>query len=366
MGSYDRHGARRRVALLAVIQTILLTASLVLSPALIIAQDAEADAAASPASTEASPAVEEPMAAEPVSAAEPEPAPADDPKAGGPRPDEAASPAKAEEPKEPQADSQPAPPVKAEEPQAAPDPAPPAKAEEPQAGEAAPQAQADQDPKAKEPKEPKAKDPIGEGKAEAGPAEVAPVEPERKLFISSEPKTLDLTIGESARLSAWLCSVGEVAFGSDDEPGTADDSCVPAKDAAWSVEPVSAASFGKDETAKTRLTAEAATGDAARVIAELGDYTDSTKLTIAAAPEPKAVDGSKSEPGDGEVADVEQPAPVEDSKFDKERQGPKAEGSEVEEQPVAAEAPAGALQEPTVAQEPIVAEAPWSLKLPGR
>ena len=159
------------------------------------------------------------------------------------------------------------------------------------AADPAPQAEPDKEPKAdKEPKPDKA--PAEEAPAaaqEPAPAqEAAPAEPELKLFIYSEPKKLDLTVGDTAKLSAWLCPPGDGHFGADEEPATADDTCAPAKDAAWSVEPASAAALGKDEGVKVRLSADSAVDDA-KVIAELGDLKDNAKLSIKAAPAPEPV-----------------------------------------------------------------------------
>ena len=67
-----------------------------------------------------------------------------------------------------------------------------------------------------------------EPKAEEPAPEVAPAEPERRLVIDSEPRKLDLLVGDTARLSAWLCPVGEAPFGPDEAPATADDACAPA------------------------------------------------------------------------------------------------------------------------------------------
>ena len=160
------------------------------------------------------------------------------------------------------------------------------------AADPAPQAEPDKEPKAdKEPKPDKA--PAEEAPAAAQEArepapEAAPAEPQLKLFIYSEPKKLELTVGETAKLSAWLCPPGDGHFGTDEEPATADDTCAPAKDAAWSVEPASVASLGKDEGAKVRLTADSPVDDA-KVIAELGDLKDNAKLSIKAAPAPEPV-----------------------------------------------------------------------------
>ena len=178
------------------------------------------------------------------------------------------------------------------------------------APEPAPQAQPDKGPKADKEQKPD-KAPAEQAPAEQAPAaaqeapaepapEVAPAEPELKLFIYSEPKKLDLTVGDTAKLSAWLCPPGDSHFGIDEEPATADDTCAPAKDAAWSVDPANVASLGKDEGVKVRLSADNAIDDA-KVIAELGDQKDTAKLSIAAAPapEPVVVEEPKADQGQG-------------------------------------------------------------------
>jgi len=268
----------RLAALLAVLQVVLLASSLLLAPALVIAQDA--DASVQPAAAEPSTAPEPEVAAEPAPAAEaptpqepaPEPVPAEQPKA---------------------------------EPEATPaqEPAPEPKAQEPA-----------QEPKVQEPeadKEPKADKAPDQASATEPALEVAPAEPELKLVIDSEPRKLDLVVGEMAKLSAWLCPPGDAPFGPDEEPATADDACAPAQDAAWSVDPASAASLGKDEAAKVRLTADAPV-DEAKVIAELGDAKDIAKLSVAAPqePEPQIVAEPKDEPAPEVVVEepvIEQP-----------------------------------------------------------
>ena len=70
MGSNDRRRVHRWATLLAVLQVVLLTSSLMLAPALVIAQDAEADASAQPAAAEPSVAAGEPAPAAEQAAAE--------------------------------------------------------------------------------------------------------------------------------------------------------------------------------------------------------------------------------------------------------------------------------------------------------
>ncbi len=278
--SVPKARAPRSWTILAIVQVLILVASLM--PAAVIAQDA-ADPAPSPAAEASAqlqaeqPPAEQPPAEQPAA----EPAPAADP---------------------------------------------------------APQAEPDKEPKAdKEPKPDKA--PAEEAPAAAQePApvqEAAPAEPELKLFIYSEPKKLDLTVGDTAKLSAWLCPPGDGHFGADEEPATADDTCAPAQDAAWSVEPASAAALGKDEGVKVRLSADSAVDDA-KVIVELGDLKDNAKLSIKAAPapepvvveEPKAEE--KAEPKAEEKAEPgspkqDEPAPVVEEPKPEQGQGPKAE-----------------------------------------
>src|SRR3990172_4388962 len=64
---------------------------------------------------------------------------------------------------------------------------------------------------------------------EAAP-EAAP-EPQPGLFIASDPRKLRLIVGETARLAAFVCPLPAPdlsPFGPDDEPATADDTCMPA------------------------------------------------------------------------------------------------------------------------------------------
>jgi uncharacterized repeat protein (TIGR01451 family) len=255
---------------------MLLTSTLLLTPALVIAQDAEASAQPVAAAQPSGAAEESAPAAEPAPAQEPAPEP------------------KAEEPK-------------AEEPEAAPahEPEPEPKAEEPKQE---PRAEDPKDEKEQKPDKPDQEQAAGPA-PEAAPAEAAPAEPERRLVVDSEPRKLDLLVGDMAKLSAWLCPLGDAPFGPDTAPATADDACTPAQDAAWSVDPIGVATLGKDEAAKVRLSADAPIADA-KVIAELGDRKDSVSLSIAAAPAP---------------APLAEPPVMEGPKPDKETQGPTAD-----------------------------------------
>jgi uncharacterized repeat protein (TIGR01451 family) len=305
---------------LAVLQVVLLTSSL-LAPMPVMAQDAEADVAASPAEVpSAAEEAQEPAAEAP--AAEPDPATEALTEEPAPEPEPQAAPAQelAPEPpaqevraEEPKADKEQKPDKSDQAPTAEPDPANEAPAEEPApdvepqaapAQEPAPEPQA-QEVRAEEPKagrEQKAdrsdQEPT-EPKAEQAPVEpapeVAPVEPERMLVIDSQPRKLDLVVADTAKLSAWLCPVGDAPFGPDKEPATADDACAPAEDAVWSVDPAGVASFSKDEAAKVRLTADAPV-DEATIIAKLGDSKANAGFSITAAPESKAEEPKAEEP----------------------------------------------------------------------
>ncbi len=66
------------------------------------------------------------------------------------------------------------------------------------------------------------------------------------------------------------CPAGETPpFGEDKDPGTADDTCRDVE-AEWSINDAGVAELGKDDAAKTRVTALAITG-ATKIIAEHGD-----------------------------------------------------------------------------------------------
>ncbi len=285
---------RGPVALTAVLQTFLLISSLVLTPALVIAQDEQAAAEfAQPAEqlvepspqTEAQPAPE----AQPEQQAEQQPAP------GPEKP-------KAEEPK-------------AEEP----------KAEEPKAEE----------PKAEEPK----------AEEQASPRDLA-------IF----PAPVKLTVGESQVVTAWTCTPGaDPAFGADEEPGTADDGCQRVK-ADWVLEDESVASlstdeFGSaDETAKTKVTALAVVdGDEGkRLVAKVEGLEPARAKLIFKAPEPVVEQPKAEQP----KAEDQQPV-VEQPKAEDQQpvvEQPKAEQPKAEDQQPVVEQPKAEDQQPVVEQ----------------
>ena len=230
-----------------------------LAPALVIAQDEQADASAQPVAAEPSAAAEPPAAAEPAPAAE---APAAEPQ---PATEAPAEPPKAEP-----------------EPQAAP------------AQEPAPEPTAQEQKADKEQKPDKAPDqaPAADPKAEQAPVEsapeAAPAEPERTLVIDSQPEELDLVVGDTAKLSAWLCPPGDMPFGPDEKPATAD-GCSPAIDVRWSVKDEGVASFEAPDANHVRLAAVAVIA-ATKVVATLDEQTAKAELTISAAPSPAAND----------------------------------------------------------------------------
>ena len=79
----------------------------------------------------------------------------------------------------------------------------------------------------------------------------------RELFVHPDP--LKLMVGETAPVRAWSCPAGETPpFGEDKDPGTADDTCRDVE-AEWSINDAGVAELGKDEAAKTRVTALAIT-----------------------------------------------------------------------------------------------------------
>ncbi len=251
----------RLAALLAVLQVILLTSSLLLTPALVIAQDAEADASAQPVAAEPSPApepevaAEEPAPAAEVQASEPAPAPADPPNV---QPEPQAAPAQ----------------------EAAPEPTTQEPAPEPRAQ--GPKSDKEQKPDTAPDREPGAEPTAEQAPVEPAP-DVAPAEPERKLVIDSQPRKLDLVVGDVAKLSAWLCTTsGDGAGpGSDQEPGQSD-ACSPATDVRWSVRDEGVASFEAPDANDVRLAAVAVIG-ATEVVATLDKLTAKAELTISAA-----------------------------------------------------------------------------------
>ena len=93
-------------------------------------------------------------------------------------------------------------------------------------------------------------------------------------------------VGETAPVRAWSCPAGETPpFGEDKDPGTADDTCRDVE-AEWSINDAGLAELGKDDAAKTRVTALAITG-ATKIIAEHGDQVARADLVIAPAPDPE-------------------------------------------------------------------------------
>jgi uncharacterized repeat protein (TIGR01451 family) len=201
-----------------------------------------------------------------------------------------------------------APPAEKSEPEAASEPSPAPVAEQPTetgppadpAPDAAPQDPTPEGPKAEEPK-PEEPKPRAEPEGAAEPEQ--PAEPKRDLLILPDP--VELKVGESAALSAWTCIAGaNPPFGEDRQPGTADDTCAPIE-AEWTLNDAGAmvASLGKDEAARTKVTAGTTTDDAAaddvapRIIARAAGLEARSRLKLGAPePQPKAEEPKAEEP----------------------------------------------------------------------
>jgi hypothetical protein len=115
--------------------------------------------------------------------------------------------------------------------------------------------------------------------------------PERALYIRSQPTNLNLVVGETATVKAFVCTVpgGEGSpYGRDKDPNTDDDDCHRAGEAEWTIRDDDVASLSADDGAKVTLTAEDRTdGEGTKVVAKLGDLVDRTDLVIDSAPEPE-------------------------------------------------------------------------------
>ncbi|CAN5787768.1 hypothetical protein BH23CHL8_BH23CHL8_24580 [soil metagenome] len=100
-------------------------------------------------------------------------------------------------------------------------------------------------------------DPTPAPQAEPEPEPTATPVP-RELFIDSDPRKLELIVGDTAKLDAYLCRPtddGSSPFGEDKDPGTNDDTCQRADDVTWRLKDPEVGSLWLNDNDRQRLTA---------------------------------------------------------------------------------------------------------------
>ena len=121
--------------------------------------------------------------------------------------------------------------------------------------------------------------PISASKPDKGSVAVDDPRPGSQQLII-QPDELTLRLGDKQALTSWICAVDDGdPRGPDEEPGTDDDTCLPAKATRWSVRDAGAASFAPDHGKKVRISADAVIAQTV-IRAELGELSATATLAI--------------------------------------------------------------------------------------